>query len=422
MRYAWLGCLFVGSLLFAGPQDSDSNSNVNARYIVETVIVSGKGWTTNLQSQTTDKISTGLRHQLTAIIGQKLNPAALDTLAENLKKELSAREVIHRIVRGEAPEQVRVEFEVRPAKASLGMNVNQFVYDSKQGWSGSGEADVTVQQHTFALGLLSDGDWLPERDTGITARYENKSLGTDRLSFRFTAQSFHTQWDHDIMTALAANPGEAPALYRARQNFQPMATVVLAKPLTLTVGVKIERFENEIPAAGTDASNAVITTLRYHWQVEGPDNQQDLDADCSLHAATKMLNSDYVYAMRSAGVRYQFRSGKHTVIDNAWAGFISGRAPLSDRFVLGNTYYLRGWNKYEIDPLGGNRALHNSVEYHYGPFQFFYDLGAVWDEGLPVVARHSMGIGVRESVFSLAVAIPMRSGHVEPIFMMGILP
>ena len=79
MKHAWLGCLFLGSLLFAGPQDSDSN--VNARYTVETVIVSGKGWTTNLRSQTTDKISIGLRQKLTAIIGQKLNPAALDTLS-----------------------------------------------------------------------------------------------------------------------------------------------------------------------------------------------------------------------------------------------------------------------------------------------------------------------------------------------------
>jgi len=33
-----------------------------------------------------------------------------------------------------------------------------------------------------------------------------------------------------------------------------------------------------------------------------------------------------------------------------------------------------------------------------------------------------VGIGLRESVFSLAVAIPMRAGRVEPIFIMGILP
>jgi hypothetical protein len=31
-------------------------------------------------------------------------------------------------------------------------------------------------------------------------------------------------------------------------------------------------------------------------------------------------------------------------------------------------------------------------------------------------------VGVRESAFTLAVAFPVRSGHVEPIFMMGVIP
>ena len=176
-----------GRPLFAAPQDFDTN--VNARYTVETVILSGKGWTTNLRSETTNKISTGLLHQLTAIIGQKLNPAYLDTLAQNLKKELSAREVTHRIVRGETPEQVRVEFEVRPARASLGMNVNQFLYDSEVGFSGSGEAAVTTGPHVFALGLVSNGDWLPERFSGIVARYEDSRIGTDRLSFQIRSRN-----------------------------------------------------------------------------------------------------------------------------------------------------------------------------------------------------------------------------------------
>ena len=419
MKCAWLGCLLLGSLLFAAPQDSDNN--VNARYTVETVIVSGKGWATNLQSDTTNKISSGLLHELTAIIGQKLNPASLDTLAQNLKKEMSAREVTHRIVRGETPEQVRVEFEVRPARASLGMNVNQFVYNSKQGFSGSGEAAVTTGPHVFALGLVSNGDWLTERFSGVVARYEDKSVGTDRLSFKFEAETFHTQWNRLTVDAIAANPADAPALYRSRLAFHPTAAIVIFKPLTLTVGARIERFEEEGPAETTGA-NAIVTNLHYHQSTEGAYNQQEFDADLSLHTAARGFNSDYVYSVRSGGVRYQIRHGKHIVIDNAWGGYITGRAPLSDRFVLGNTEYLRGWNKYEIDPLGGNRALHNSVEYHYGPLQAFYDLGAIWDESQPAVARHSVGIGLRESVFSLAVAIPMRTGHVEPIFMMGILP
>ena len=420
MKYAWLGCLFLGGLLFAGPQDSESN--VNARYTVETVIVSCKDWSANLGAETTDKISTGLRHQLIAIIGQKLNPDLLDSLAANLKRELSAREVTHRIVRGGAPEQVRVEFEVRPARATAEVNVNQFVYHSRQGWSGSGEAGLAVKQHSFAFGLVSDGDWLPERYAGITARYEDKRLGTSRLSLKFLVGSYHEQWNPATRAALIGHPDVATDLYRARQTFEPTATIVLAKPLTLTVGAKIERLESEVQAAGTAASNAVISTLRYHRRLEGSENQQDLDADFSLHAATRILDSDYVYAMRSAGVRYQLKRGKNVLMDNAWIGVINGRAPLSARFVLGNSYYLRGWNKFDIDPLGGNRAAHNSVEYRYGPFQVFYDVGAVWDDGQPAVARHSIGVGVRESVFSLAVAFPLRHGHMEPVFMMGILP
>ena len=76
MKYCWLGCLLVGSLLFAGTQDSDLN--VNTRYTVDTVIVAGKGWKTNVVDQQSDRISSGLRKDLAALVGQKLNPGTLD--------------------------------------------------------------------------------------------------------------------------------------------------------------------------------------------------------------------------------------------------------------------------------------------------------------------------------------------------------
>ena len=61
MKYSWLGCLFLGSRLLAGTQDADIN--VNTRYTVETVIVAGKGWRTDLTSEPNDKISTGLKRE-----------------------------------------------------------------------------------------------------------------------------------------------------------------------------------------------------------------------------------------------------------------------------------------------------------------------------------------------------------------------
>ena len=79
------------------------------------------------------------------------------------------------------PEHVRVEFEVKPSRANIDVTLTKFVYDSKQGWSGAGALGFTVQQNTFLFGLASDGDTLNERFAGISARYENKHLGTDRL-------------------------------------------------------------------------------------------------------------------------------------------------------------------------------------------------------------------------------------------------
>jgi outer membrane protein assembly factor BamA len=103
------------------------------------------------------------------------------------------------------------------------------------------------------------------------------------------------------------------------------------------------------------------------------------------------------------------------------AGLISGRAPLNRRLLAGNSYRLRGWNKQDLDPIGGNRMISNSVEYRYGVFKVFYDTGAIWDEGQPAIPRHSLGVGLRASIFTLAVAFPVRAGHTEPIVMMGMI-
>ena len=419
MKYSWLGCLLLGSQLLAGTQDSDLN--VNKRYTVDTVIVAGKGWKTNVADQQTDKFSSGLRKDLAALVGQKLNPGILDGLAARLKKEFSAREVSHHVLRGDTPDHVRVEFEIMPAHYGVDATVTKFLYDSKQGWSGAGSVGFTVQQNTFGFGLASDGDTLNERFAGISARYENKHLGSDRVGLRFQFESYHDQWNRSTLDALAAYPGQTSDAYRTRQNFGPTATISLAKPLTLEIGVGFERFESQYPAPHIEGANALISTLRYHQRLPESEFQQDVYADYTLRAAAKLLDSDFVYTSHLAGLHYRVAHGKHQLMEQVVAGTISGRAPLSDRFVAGNSDYLRGWNKYEIDPIGGNRLVHNTVEYRYGPLQAFYDAGAVWDSGQPATPRHSLGVGFKESIFSLAVAFPVKSGHIEPIVMVGMI-
>ena len=421
MKFALLACLLAGSLLFAGNQDSDLN--VNRRYTVDTVTVAGKGWKTDIAEPRGVKISSGLRKDLAALVGQKLNTGILDGLADRLKSELSAKEVSHHVLRADVPEHVRVEFEVKsPKRLSADATITKALYNSRDGWSGAGAVGFTFKNNSFLFGVASDGDTLNERFAGITGRYENKHLGTDKIGFRFQAESYHEQWNRNTIETAAAHPEETSATYRARQNFEPTVTIAIAKPLTLEFGVAFERFENQYPAMHMEAANALVTALRFHERLSESDFQQDLDAAYSLRAATRVLATDFVYTSHSGGVVYRVKHGKHQLTDAFNVGVISGRAPLVDRFVAGNSYYLRGWNKYDLDPIGGNRLVHNAVEYRYGPFQAFYDTGAVWESGQQqATPRHSIGIGIKESVFTLALAFPVRSGHVDPVVMMGII-
>jgi hypothetical protein len=409
----WLGCLLAcGSLLFAGNQDSEFN--VNSRYTVESVVLSTEDWKTDLAAgrDRDSKLSPTLRREVAALIGEKLNPTMLEEIGRRIRKEFRARTVEHHVLRGKSPSHVQVVFEIRMRPARFDVSVPKALYSSKQGWSGAVEATGSVGHNGVTVGFVSDGDELAERFTGLVARYENNRLGNDRLRFRFQYENYHQQWN-PATERLAAG-----GLYRGRQNFEPEVAFVLARPLTLSVGASFQRMQNQLSAA-TDAANALISTLQYHRRLEGAEAQHDLDAAYSLRAATRALSSDFAYTRHRLHVKYMMSRGRNVFIDELTAGTIAGRAPLFERFVLGNASTLRGWNKYDLDPAGGNRMAHNSVEFRHGAFQIFYDTGAVWDRNEPAVVRHSAGIGLRQGIFSLALAFPIKEGRIEPIVMMG---
>jgi Omp85 superfamily domain len=411
MRLVWLGCLLGSGLLIANTPDQENN--VNTRYTVESVELSG-----NDQSD----ISTGLRGELTRLVGEKLDPAALDDLARRIRRELHVRAVTHRVMRGQQAEHVRVVFEVLGRPAKFDVSVPKFIYQSEGGFTGTAEGTASIGSQAFTFGVVSNGDELVERSSGILARYEDKKLGSDRVRFRFLFESYHEQWNNTTVEALA-RPGtesDMSGIYRTRMNFEPVTTFVLARPLTLSLGVSFERFQLQFPAARTEAANAMVTTLRYHRRLEGSDaNQQQWDAGYSLRAATNTLGSDFAYARHQGEAHYSYSWGRNQVLDDLTVGLISGRAPLYERFVLGNSSMLRGWNRFELDPLGGSRMVYNSAEYRYRLLDVFYDSGAIWDEGQTVVLRHSLGVGVRQNGLFAALAFPLREGHIEPVFMVG---
>ena len=412
MKFVWLGGLICASVLAAGTTDSEAN--INTRYTVEDVLVSTGSWTARVVSDNQQRISSGLRKDILSLIGEKFNPAALDGLAHRLQRELHARAVDHRILRGKTPECVQVVFNVRLNPARFDVAVPKFLYQGKQGWSGEVEGTATAGQQGFTVGLVSDADVLVERYTGIEGRYEDARLGADWLRFALEVDSYHEKWNNATLAAVA--PGE---FYHARQNVQPMLTFVPSRQFSISLGTSFEQMEQIEPAAHTLAANALAAEARYLETFEGPDFLQDVEADYSLRSGLRSLGSDFGYSRHRWRLCYRLTRGKQAVSDELTGGMLLGNAPLFERFALGNSWSLRGWNKYDIDPAGGNRMVNNSVEYRYGAFQVFYDTGAVWNSGSAAIARNSLGAGVREGCFTLAVAFPVREGRTNPVFMLG---
>ncbi len=389
--------------------NQDVEINVNSRYTVEGVEV---------QAKNKSRLSPVLQADIQALVGEKLDHKLLDEIGKRIRSALRVHTVVARVARGSSPEYVRVIFEARQRPNDFDISAPKFLYHSRQGWSGVLEVTQPVNDNEFSFGILSDGDELLERFAGLKAGYRRMSLGTDNVRLGFQFESYHQQWNRATLIALEQNP-DVPGIYRTRQNFEPSMTVIPAGSITWTFGASFQRFQTQFPAARTEAANAVVNSLRYHRSWEGSENQHDLDAGYSLRAATTLLDTDFVYTRHTWDAVYSFTRGRNHVLARFNAGFLSGRAPLYERFVVGNTSTLRGWNKFDLDPLGGTRLAHGTVEYGSRIFRVFSDTGSVWDRGEEVDVQHSLGLGFRKGRFMLALAFPVKDGRAEPIFMAG---
>jgi len=393
------------------------SDNVNSRYTVESVSVTEKD---------RERLSKQLKEDMERLVGEKFEQGIVDNLARRIRKELRAASVMAKLSRGTTPEHVRVDFESKPRKMEEDADLTKFSYHSQQGWTGGVEMGFDAGPARVKFGVQSDGNELLERYAGFTAGVA-VPIG-DRVQVRFAVESFHEQWNQATIDALARNTAagknDIPGVYRTRNNFEPAIRVALARNLTLTAGVSFEEFQTQFPAARTEGSHSVITTLRYHRQWADSDTSgQELDAGYSLRAATNFLDSDYVYTRHLVNALYSRKFHHQEVLARFGAGSMNGNAPLFERFVLGNSRTLRGWNKFDIDPLGGSRMIYGSTSYRYRVLEVFYDTGSVWDRKENAVVRNSVGcsllFGSLRDGLAFTVGFPLRDGHVQPLFIMS---
>jgi hypothetical protein len=405
----------------SGLQDQSSDLNVNSRYIIESI---------HFVDQRQYKLSTSALDEISRLVGAKVSSEALDRLALRIRAELRAHDVTFKLTRGAQPEAVRVLIQVDRAGGSFDASVPNLRYNSTLGFTGTGQLTSTIGANAFTLRALHDGDTLIERFSGIQAKYDRVGLAHGRISLGFEFDGYQDQYSNSTIAALA-NSSQTSSLgagaYGSRLNYEPSATFVLAAPLTLTVGLSFEQLNNLPSAARSESANAVINTLRYHrrWTESG-DSTQELDAGYSLRAATTALGTDLAYTRHMAHLKYNYSSRTQSVEVTMLAGAIYGQAPLFERFALGDSTLLRGWNKYDLDPLGGNRLAYGSVTYGYHIMRVFYDTGSVWDQGKSPEAKDSAGIGVssglgvlEKGAFLVALAFPLRQGHVTPVLIAG---
>lgn len=391
-----------------------ADTNVNQRYTIESVSVDG----VHVENA---RLPQHLRRRMAALIGEHCDAAELEELAGALRKELHLREVTQHLSRGSQPDSVKVNFEVVRKDADFEVSVPRFLYHSEQGFTGEVNAGAQVRENNFSFAILSNGDDLTERFTGLAARYEDAGLGTDRLRFGIAFEDYHETWNSATLAAAEGDPHYD--LYRTRRNIAPRLTFVVNRALTVSTGTSFEAMDLENPASGQRSANAFTTDAHYGSKIEGDAIEQTLDGTYSLRVGTRGLGSDYSYARHVVTMRYELKSGKQRASEEITGGTITGNAPSFERFVLGTSSTLRGWDRYAIDPLGGTRVVDNSLAYGYqtgrGTTQVFYDCGALWDGNHTAEFRHSLGVGYRQGVFVLTMAFPVAEGRIVPVFMAG---
>lgn len=410
-RALWL--FSVSSTLFAGQafMREAAESNVNSRYTIESVAVDG----VRLQDA---KLPSALRKRLNRLVGQRCDVGVLQDIASDLRNEMHLGAVTEHLMKGSRPDHIRVDFDIVRRDVAFDLSVPKFLYRSQQGWTGELDAGAQILGNSLMVGAVSNGDDLAERYSGASARLQTAPAFSGRVRFGLDLEAYRDEWNSATRAAASG-----PDLYRARRNIAPTATVALNREVSLAVGLSFEQMAPESSSPGARDANALTGEIRYHREVETADFQQTLDGRYSLRAALSGLGSDFSYSRHAVSARYRARHGRHQVSDELSAGFVSGRAPLFERFVLGGGANLRGWDRYSIDPLGGVRMAHNTAAYGYqtgpGTVEGFYDAGAILTTGARMPIRHSLGAGYRQGVFMLAVAFPVAAGHVSPVFMAG---
>jgi hypothetical protein len=377
---------------------SDNNelkTNINSRYTVDSVDVTGSYKA---------RISDGLKSDLQSMVGKNLDNKRADELRDRILNENTSEEerdaisITRKLRRSDSPQHMKILYEVnKRGRNDVGFNFHigsGGTYHSRQGFRPP-DHDVSAYWSRipgkFRFVISNDPNPLIERFAGWTIGY---NAGTRTIRFNAAYSSFRTQWKENTLQAAAQTPG-APGLYRLRDTIDTYVRFTLPRQVKLTGGVELIELQMQSPVTGFQKSRVLKGSL------EGNHSTPALESGTVTHTfkwnydvrtGTRELGSDFAYTRHQLTADYTYAfSSKSWITTSFLAGRAGGNAPMFERFSLGNVTRLRGWNKYEINPLGGNRVLYGSGSYTYSFVTGFYDIGSAWDGGQNSITRQSVG-------------------------------
>lgn len=393
-----------------------SQSNINSRYTIERVVLDGVP---------DSSLSQSLRDDLQALTSTTLERANARRLSARLRSELVGYEIQRKISRGSRPGQIVLTFEVRKSESMRWVHFepsqSKFLFHQKEGYSGlldipisGGNVRVTPR---FAF---DNGDDLVEEYSGGGLRVETRMVGSERLGIGFEASRYQPQWRTATLTALAGLPGPSRA-YDRRTSVAPWVTFAFTPRVRVSAGIDVTDLRLESQPQSSEKASVFTAGISYDQRWRRGDTSREVETSASLRSSGEGLGTDFDYTRLSWDGSYRYRWQEHTMVTaSARAGHISGEAPLFERFTLGDSTTLRGWDKYEIAPAGGDSMFHLSVEYRYRGLAFFSDMGSVWDETTPSRVRAASGVGFHFDNFFATYGVALNGPTLGGAFMIGV--
>ena len=400
-----------------GRQDSpDREDNINARYVVERADVAGVPYA---------DLSQEMRDDLTAVIGKRLDSIEAERLQQRIEEELTGYDVSRRIRRGSETGRISLVYEARrkepPAWLRFEPLRSKLLFHSDHGWATYLDLPLGGRNlRVTPIAAIDNSDDLVEEYSGYGLRVEARKLGTRRLGASFEWTRFEQDWELSTLDTLALRP-DIPPIYETRSTITPLVKFALTPDLSVAGGVSISELEAPSPATGSQMANAALVSVDYdgRWR-DTSEATHRVAASFGLRAGSRDLESDLSYKRYLGRGTYQFDVERHHVQATAMAGGITGQAPLFERFTLGDSTTLRGWNKYDIAPAGGNRVIYSSVEYRYSGIGVFLDVGSVWDADNERHVRVSSGFALQAGPAFIVVGFPLNADKVTAVVALGL--